>query len=352
MSDLQKRVKTWSNFAVALNEAERNLSLGESELSNKLTKITPSKENVKDCENLYEESKKDLKSLIEIRKSKTDPLDNLKARLMQFEKNAKANIDEFGGKLLEVKKELEKERQKEQFKADEIAEFIRRIEEAAIEYREICEKKVHQKVYTDYNSLLENDVDFIEYDKKVQEMSDVQIPLFADIQRKHKMNRQYLSDGEAGTIYTNNKPEFPDYRKMYIDLMMEKKSGYRSELANKEEAKKRMYEERKKAEQERERIIEMEKLEAKMNQSSTPEVSADYKATKKVYEVDMEESPENALKLYACFSANFDLALQNLNVKKWFSLTPNQIAKALGKAKSKNNSLEFQGITFKIVDKL
>jgi len=71
------------------------------------------------------------------------------------------------------------------------------------------------------------------------------------------------------------------------------------------------------------------------------------KQVKEVYIVDMEEDLKNAMTLYACLSANLDLILPKLRVKKWFDLKPNQIATVLGKLKSENNSLEFEGITFK-----
>lgn len=83
------------------------------------------------------------------------------------------------------------------------------------------------------------------------------------------------------------------------------------------------------------------------NVSVTPTQIVDTKALKKTYEVDMPETVDNALLLFSAFAANKEKCLAKLNVKKWFSFNASQVAAALGKIKSDDNTFQPSGIIFK-----
>lgn len=357
-----EKQRAWGNFGVALVNAETNLSLEKSKIVNTLKKLEVSKDNLKEAENLLKLAKSDLKSLIENRKKLTDPIDGVKSRLMENEKATDLEIKNYEQSIIGVKKIIQEEIRKKEAKGDEKKLYISKLNQAYIELNDYLQSVVNKKTMDLYLSILNDEVPFDEYDtavmgKMLEIKANSNLPtLKAYFEKQNFVNAHHTRE-ELMAIYEENKQNAHSVIDVYAQIetnLKNKKVGYRSELANKEEAKKMALKEQIEADKKRLAEKQNAELEAKIQQAAAEDAKpkSDVKDLKLVYEVEMENTPQTALQLFATFSANYDLVLSKLKVNQWMAFTPKQIASVLGRLKTENNSLEFTGITFKEVDKL
>ena len=104
-TSLEKRVETWSNFAMALYEMELEAYSKLDEVK-EACNFPVSSENIEEAEKTLKVIKSTIAEIKDMRLSKTTPLDNLKQRLMTPEKDAAEQLKYFESNLLEVKKEI------------------------------------------------------------------------------------------------------------------------------------------------------------------------------------------------------------------------------------------------------
>lgn len=356
--NLVQKQKVWGNYGLALGKAENDLAVKKMVIE-KAIAITVTKENIKDAESILKVAKQDLKSLVEERKKITDPIDNVKSRLMEHEKSIGESLKSFETEIIGTKKKIQDELALINAKSDEKKLFLSKLNQAYIdcnfEYQRIKNEKVNQ-IYLD---ILEKEIAFDEFDLTVKARvlelkSNANLPSFKSFFQKQNFVAQHHDVKELNEISTENKQSTLD---VFLELendLLAKKVGYRSELANKEEAKKLALKEQLELEKQMLAEKQSKELEAKIQQANIEDATlkSDVKDLKRTFEVEMPNTPQTALQLFATFSANYDAVLAKLKVNQWMAFTPQQIANVLGRLKTENNSLEFSGITFKKVDKL
>lgn len=349
---LEKKVETWADFAVELYHTELEILSKLDELK-VMADLPVTVETVEECDVRFMQLKQSIREVKELRLSKTNPLDKLKARLMQPEKEAADIQKQFELKLLEVKKAIAKERERlEDIKMQKHL-YAGHVREAYADLLAFCVRFVDELASNTYSGFLKSALPFEEFDNQVKKAALFGVPSPKEwFEKRQQPNTPDLDNHQKALIYTDNKLDLPNYTAIFVEKMNVYKAGYKAELNNIEEAQKRLEAEKVEAEKKAQALKAAEALKAKFE--AVPEIKeADkVKAVKQIYVVDMEENLQSAMILYATLSANQDLILPKLRVKKWFDLKPNQIATVLGKLKSENNSLEFDGITFKIDYKL
>ena len=348
----KRKHAAWGKFGVKLIE-------NEVVLSGKMTKVEsfmltdPKKETVIQDEANLKEAKAQAAELKEMRLQVTSPLEKVKSRLMEHEKRAADLIKDYTNKIIVVKRVIESERAAAGAKEEEKKDLVSKIKLSYIEYDSEFKRYINELVLDEYIKMLEADVKFEDYDALVSEIK-VEGMKHSPFFLKQNFKRKYLSEDEYKAIYRENMIKAPDHIAEFASGIMEKKAGYRSELANKAKAMELLADKAKKDENERKAKEETAKLGLKIQAAAAVDATPknEVKELKLGFEVDMEDNYDSALKLFACFSANLKMVLPELRVKKFLDLKPNQIAKVLSKLKSKDNSLEFSGIVFKATDKL
>lgn len=345
--------KAWGNFGLALSDKEEKLALNALEIGKKIS-IEPSQGNINQCVIDLAEAKRLLNALIEERKETTNRLDKVKSRLMDHEKIGGENLAAYEKKIISIKQEIEIKNQKIRAIEEEKIELAQKVKQSYIDFISDCNKLVDELVLETYLEMLNSNLPIEDFDLAVKTASAFSIPDYKSYFAKQNFKQVHISDVEKALIYTNNKSVLPDFTAEFIEKMNLKKVGYKSELANVEASKALMEKERKEAEKARNEANEMAKLAVKIETSEAlqAEPKAEVKLLKKTFVLDMPDSHETALVLFAQFSANINKILPELKVTKWLSFTPAQIGNVLAKLKSKDNSIEFSGITFKSVDKL
>lgn len=349
----QKRQLAWGNFGLKLVDIETDLQAKKMEIE-KLLSYVPEKSTIAKTEADLKEAKRLSKELEEFRKQTTNHLDSVKARLMEPEKGIADIVKIFEAKIIDVKKIIEQENAAANAKEEEKRDLATKVKASYIEYLAECLRITNETIHNVYSEMLTQKVPVDEFDDFIKNSSDIQIPDYKPFFARQNYVQKHLSDGEKANIYTANKAILPNYRQMFIDEMLAKKAGYRSELANVEAAKSLLEKEKKEAEKKAVQEKEMAQLNLKIENATAVDAlpKPEIKELKKAFEIDMPNDYKTVLSLFAAFSANIDICLPELKVNKWMALTPAQVGNVLAKLKTKNNSLEFSGINFKAIDKL
>lgn len=353
---IKQKEQNWAKQGVVLAKCELWFSKELQDLQNKCNSLNPTVDNIAQVESEIDVIKKKLRELEGTRKKVTQPLDDVKKRLSQFEKDGKLALDEVSGKLLTAKKEAKKK--SDQLRLIEIqkADLASAVKSAYMNLFAHCESHIYRVASEVYADMLKSNTSYEKYDDGAAAgIKRINLPTIKEFFAKEHVNTDALDSDTILAIKKENVQEIPDYVLEYSNEMQRKKASYQAELQDVEEALRIAQEEekerKKKIEQEkraREAAAKMDELQAK-SQSSDVEMG---KSLKYSFELDMPETPESALRIWAAFQAYFDEAIDNLNIKKWFSATPKQIGAALAKMKSKDNSLTIEGVTFKKVEKL
>jgi len=352
-----KRGKAWQKFGEALVGYETKLLSLKMELDHKIATL-PTKDNVKESEQLLKESKELLRTILAERKSITDKLEPVKTRLMQPEKDSKDAIINYENAIKEVKAIREKEEREANAVIEEKKEMIAKIKQAIVELEYHMESEVNKFVYRSYSQMLNDEVAFENFDDAIESLEPIS---FKDINvffKEQNFKLSKVDKKEAAKIWKEQTAEIEQlsvkYQAKAIELLKDKKVAYRSEIANVKIAKEQLEKDRKEAEKKAKEEKQAKELESKLNASKSEELKpkSDIKALKYGYEVDMEENVENSLQIWACFSANLDILLPVMNISKWDNCGSGSIKKALSKLKTNDNSLTFSGITFKQTTKL
>jgi len=353
----QQKQTVWGKFGIALVDAENDLQTKKMVILNGLPE--PKKEGLKESEAHLKNAKSLEKELVNERKKITDPLDNVKSRLMEVEKSVSLQIKEYEHKIIKIKSEIEAEEKQKNAKSEEIKTFISKLNSAYIDLEDWMLKFANKHTNEIYFKILDADIPYDDFDLNceiaiTQLTENNVLPTIKEAFAKQNYKPLLITMDEIKNLSIENKKEVTNPYLLISENLKSKKIGYKSELANKEMAKELAMKEQKEAEKKREEEKQRAELEAKIEQATEMQLTekSDIKALKKCYEVEMPDTYQTALQLFATFSSNLDLVLPKLKVNKWFAFTPQQIANVLGRLKTENNSLEFSGITFKEVSKL
>jgi len=350
--------KDWKGKGKEIAKTEIWLKAEGLEIETKAKALTVTKGNIAIVETFLADSSRTLKILGEKRLEITRPLEDLKKRLMVPEKAVVDSLNALKASLLTVKKQAQKEQNEAAIKVDQEAALKLAIANTYTDYFTDTTKAVDKYIGDNYSGMLRKKILYIDFDKTVKIIVDhFKEPSYAAYFAKIAVNTSSLTLERITEIQTANAQTIPDYKGLIQERFDDKKVSYQVEIANAEEAIKQQAKETEEREKQAEYAKRQQELSNKMDskadaQATQEAVVVEGKNLKTSYVLDMEETAENVLRIFACYGANFEEVNTHLKIKKWFACTPNQIGTALAKIKTKDNNFQFEGINFKEETKL
>lgn len=353
-----KKYAAWGNLGLAVHETEMKL---QAMAQGAIAKLKyPSKiEEVEEAELMIKAVKKEQATIEKERKEITSRFDDVSSRLMLPAKSINEPLTKSEAACIKIKSEYAKIQAAKQQKADEIKSIREKIASYLSNADAEAKSTIAISVTAAYeHALTKGDIkpDAIKefvlkcYSRITEENFRLQAP---NIQLK-------LVQPEEMNLILDEEFHFDanKYVQLYQDELDRKFDDYAVAYANKVEA----LELSKRQEKEKQDQIKAEKEQADLAASiavnsepinaTASDAGPVVKALKRSYEVNMLETPENAIAIIGAFVANFQLCNAKLKVSKWFSITPTQMAAALSKVKCDDNNFQPAGIIFKEVEKL
>lgn len=355
---IEKKQEGWKKQGNVIARGEFYLSGELNKINSTVDSLVPTKDNVVTIEAEVKKLNELQKNMNLQRLKVTSPMNEKIKYLIQYEKDAADKISTLKSTLLSVKKDIKKEQDEIKRKEQQKIDFGFTIDSTYDRLKVDIEAHVENVVATEYAKMLTSKMLLQDFDGKVKEVCEKSnFPTIAERMAAASYDVSLLSKDEVNAIKREKKRTLLNPTELLLSRFADKKVVYESELRNVEEALRiqeaEKKEREKKAKQE-ERALELQNNIEKKEAEKASEALVDKigKDLKEKYEVDMEESPESALYLFAAFQAHFDEVVKLLNVKKWLELKPKQIAVALGRMKTKDNNLKIGNITFKKVENL
>lgn len=355
---VKQKQASWSNYAVTLHNAETELQLLASQAIGTLSQLPMDFEAVPQAEEKLKAAKKLQNDLKAKRLEVVKPLAAVMDRFMEPEKSMTEPIMLMERAIIDRKKEHEQEKAKVQLRLNELKQFeqhysnkVADYEARAKSYIETTIQKAYEYALGAGNVTIENRESYIE--KVIATRATIEV--FEAMIDPNAMPTQYITAEEkveimskftvvSGAIFVDD----------FKSKMISKFLNYDLDVKNKEIAIKRAQDEAKAQQEEIDRKKAEAEAIAQIQANAQPlelEIETT-KALKKAYEVDMEETFENAMMILAAFQANVARCKDKTTTKKWFGFSADSAAKALAKVKSEDNSFAPVGITFKEVAKL
>lgn len=351
---LAEKREAWGEMGVLVYESELELSAKAQSAIMKI-KYPDSFEEITKAEALLKEVNSARIALENDRKTITTPLDGVINRLMQPEKQLIEAHAKFKAKIIEVKELKEKADKAMQLHDDEIKAIKQRILNYCAEVNFNYTSMINNQVTKAYEYALGNDIEpeaLVEYLKKVKD----KFTLATFVPEPPTFNVIHLDLTEVNLLLDENyRIDTAGYLKTYHDQLDEKFSDYAVAFMNKKDALALSIQQAAEAQAKMEAEKSNAELAAKIAASAEPmqmSVSTPVKALKKSYEVEMEETQFNAMKIIQAYAANMVECDKYLNISKWFSVTPKQMATALAKVKNTDERFQPEGIVFKEISKL
>lgn len=350
---VQQKRNAWANLGESIYKSDLKLQARAQQIIQKLAVVPANAEELAEAEATLKEAKATQKSIEADRKLITKPVDERLSQLMLAEKSLSEPITAYANAIIEVKKAEEERLAKERAKAEELKRAKEYVASKNAEYDARFKSFISERISIAYNHALgEGNVtpDKVEgYLKQISGRIDSS-SFMAPIDRK---GFQFLSEEEFLEILKEHPLNTEDYVKMWLTDLYQRFGDYEIAYNNKQQA----LEIAAKEEAERQRKIEEEKANkeaaAKLEAMAvTPTVSASFKELKKVYKIQMDETPENAIKILSAVVANWALCSQKIGVKKWFQFSVANAIVALEKVKNEDNKFQPAGIAFVETDKL
>lgn len=349
---IDKKRASWATMGQKVHEAEMQLQ-AMAQAAIKDLKLPANISEVADAEAKLKELKSNRVKIVESRKQITSVLDNVSERLMAPEKSLADPEKKLTDAIIAVKKEDERIRQIKIWKEQEVKNIEQSIKTFLANKDYDFRTDIQNKISVAYEHALKTDVKPSEVEgyikrcvEKVGVMNfQIDKPSFT---LKHVLpeeldqllQQHFLFNPHAyvNILQKQMEEKFSDYDVAYENKQVALQLAKQEEEANKKALKEK---------------LENEKIAAALHSSATQVIEdSEVRALKKSYVVDMPETVENALLIMRAFSGNLHLCLAKLKINKWFSVTPAQMATALGKIKCDDNNFQPAGINFKEVDKL
>lgn len=351
---LAEKREAWGEMGVLVYESELELSARAQSAIMKI-KYPDSFEELTKAEGLLKEVNSARIQLEADRKEITGKFDAVTARLMQPEKQLIEAHAKFKAKIVEVKELKEKADRTKQLHDNEVKMVKQHILTYCAEANLAYHSQINKQVAKAYEWALENNVEpegLVSYLKPVKDKFT--LATFTPPAPTFKV--EFLDLTEVNLLLDENyRIDTAGYLKTYHDQLDEKFSDYAVAYMNKKDALALSIKEAAEAQAKLEAEKSNAELAAKIAASSEPiqmNVGPAVKALKKSYEVEMEETQFNAMKIIQAYAANMVECDKYLNISKWFSVTPKQMATALAKVKNTDERFQPEGIVFKEVSKL
>lgn len=349
------KVVAWGKMGKAVHEKEIELQLISSKAINDVV-IPKDINDVPDAEKQLVELKRKQKDTEKQRKELTNPLDSLSKRLMLPEKSFDPKIDELSKAIISIKKSHEASQaavqKAEQERKDLKERILALMNNKDFEFRAFINTRCADAL----TYALKENIDPKDIETKVDEWC-----LAYDVKNFTYpftgFSAAYIKQDEVNaTVNELFKPDGEKYVTLYREEMKKKFVDYAVAFANKEQAI--AINETEQVEKVKELVENHNNTETSIAIESVSETlnvtveNAGIKALKKSYEVDMEESADNAILILSAFVANIKLTKPKLRITKWFSFSVSNAAMALSKCKTDDNDFNPHGITFKEISKL
>lgn len=351
-NQLEQRKQKWASFGEKFNTIEMELQAKVQSVLSELH-IPTNTEEVLDAEIKLQELKAVQKAIKEKRLELISrPLSDLEKRISTPEKTLDEPILKLSEGIKKVKSEYEAKRAKEQQRQAEIQRITAMAQKHHAEQENKCEAKVQNQVQKAYAYALSsgtvNKENLQEYIKKCSDKLNV-----LDFAPEPMFIHTSVLDEQTVSAITNIQFDSNKYVEKLRALMQEKFLLFELDLKNKEQALAN-------AELEKQEAIRKAEEEARAAQtlaevksrSQSLVVEEDFKALKKSYAVEVNDSEECVLAIIMAFVSNFNEAKEHVRLKSMLNLKVDQMAEALGKMKNKDERFECTGIAFKVVEKL
>jgi hypothetical protein len=355
---IEQKTAQWGAMGVACWRTELVLQTKAAEIINGLLELPTKVEDIPAAEIKLKQSKSALSALIEERKVITSKLDSVTNRLMAAEKSIPDPLQKFEQAIIGCKKLKEIADTKLRQKQIELQLIEKFFGDKVAEYKTNSMAVINKQLDAAFNYCLNNDITVEALPALMTQFKAKFKPTEHFIFSVASPQLQNVSIDEYRAVCTPliPKEQFDYYNSEYLMLLDAKFSDYHISIQDKVLAKQRAAEESAKAAEAAKKKEDEEKafntLNASASVSTNSAPTIETKSLKKVYVLDMEETIDNAIKLWAAFAGNKTLVEEKMRVNKWFSCSPSQIAGALCKIKNEDNNFQPQGIVFKQDDKL
>lgn len=349
----QKRT-AWGNFGAGIYTTEIQLKSMADIEKNNLSVLPKNIFEVPEAEARLAAGKKMQNSIIEKRKEITSRFDELTKRLMAFEKSLTPAIESLASEIIKIKKADETEKKNEKAKSDELIRCTEFCQNEAIRMDTLLKNKVLDFVSRCYNKALESNLnpsDIKDYISKSKgAVTDKSFAYVAPVFHNAYISREQITEIATKHFVIDQQ----SYVKSFCDQIDEKFSDYDVAFYNKAQALANSKKEEEDKKKEIDQLAKQQQVSNNIVASAATSTPTQFytKALKKSYEIDMEETIENALTIIAAFSANLTLCMKHVRVSKWFGFSATQAGNALAKVKCEDNEFNPVGITFKEVEKL
>jgi len=351
---LEKK-KQWAEVGLVVHNANISLQTKAEDLKARLIAPT-SIDQVTEAEGVLKEINGELNALIAERKVTTSRFDKVSEALMKHEKSVKESIPAFQNAIIKLKQEAEKIKNAERAKE----EAIRKAKEDAIKFVNESFKKMQDLVAVRCQEAYEFALNNPKTKKSIEESK------IASYIEKCKAK---LTEKDFTLVKPDNiSQENFDAAKLFVDMpepkdllaywdkqMNVKFEFYTVALKNKEAAIQASQKAKEEADRLRAEELSQRNVAAELEAASmSSEVTIDngIKDLKKKYEVDLEDTEQNAILIMTAFVTNFGQVKDGVRVTKWSNLSVSQMGAALAWLKNKDDRFEFGGIKFKLTDKL
>lgn len=351
-AEMAKKREAWAKLGEAVSRLDMELQATAQAAIQSIVHPKSIAE-VKKAEELLSASRAVRLDLENRRKEVTLKFDKVSSRLMLPEKSLEEPIKKLSESIISIKKE-------EQLKIDkqkQSAAILTKMEEYISSEFSRADAHYKNKILSDINSM---------YAFALENIDPIGVAAFLNLKRSHFSYHSFNFSPLWKPEYKGIEAEFRKCilkyatdASIYLDLfhstLEAKFSDYEVAYQNKEQALQisANEEEKKKAE------IKTESQNAQLSfrltaaaQPLTPQITTEFKALRKSYEIDMPETVMSVMAIMAAFSSHLQLCLPKLKVNKWLAFTPAQAATALCKVKAEDVNFHPLGITFKEVDKL
>lgn len=357
-AEIEKKANQWRNMGIAIIETKTSLQLMSQEAIKELI-IPTSIETVIDSENSVKVAKKKYAAIQEKRKAITGVLDKVIAGLSEYEKSILAAFPPIEAEIMKFKKIDADNKQKAQNKAIELRaikeNFINHVTKSDMTFKQAIADQV-AKCYNyalgagnvGLNAQGEIDNDFLAKCRGWFKSEDFSIvcPIYV---LTFNTSEECKAIWDAIEIKTSK-----FYYDIYEAQLTQKFTFYSVALKDKEAALKVSEEAAARAAADLIKEQSANETAAKLESIATtytPTVSGpEIKALKQVYELELEDTKECAIKVMAAFIGNLALCEGGVRAS-WLKLSVGQMASAIEWAKKNDPNFEC-GLPFKIVEKL
>lgn len=351
LEELTKKAEAWSKFGVIITNSEFEFQARAQAIIAKLKKPTKPEE-LKEAEEALKSAKQEAKKLYEDRIAITQRFDSVASRLMAPEKTLTAAWPEIEKAMFDVKKAEQEQLNKLKYASDEKKVLREQYGNLIVKMDKEYRDKIAGQVTKAFEYALGagavtlDGLDaFLEKVKIAKGFTEIDFTYDRpEIALKYTTKEEMLAIWqEADKLILPGK----EYLAIYHKALKDQFEFYSAALKNKEGALKLKKEQDEREENKRKEEAEAQAVANKLSAiaTTTAEIASTTKPLKEYYEVDLEDTEENAIKIIAAFVGNYQLCKGGVRVKSLIKISVEQMASALAWVKNKDDKFEC-GIKF------